>query len=208
MVQGRSAESRNSETRESVTGSGIVERVALAMQEACEGPVGDFETGPLSRPHECYVVSARSAIATMREMSAEFGDFLSHVVLQARRPEVDNWTNIYPAQLEQMSKDGNIVRAVEVISVEASGVMDVARRAANRVAGWSPAKQDFARRVSETFEQKPELRDFSAAKIDENFWFTFPMEPPGPGEDLSENKKSALSESSLTPSSNQSDPTP
>ncbi len=47
--------------------SEMLERVAKAIQEACEGPIADFDV----RPHECYVKCARAAIGAMREPTVE-----------------------------------------------------------------------------------------------------------------------------------------
>ncbi len=47
--------------------SEMIERVAKAVQEACEGLAGEFDV----RPHECYVKCARAAIEAMRQPTVE-----------------------------------------------------------------------------------------------------------------------------------------
>jgi hypothetical protein len=63
----------------------MVERVALAMQEACEGPAGDFD----KRPHKTYVKCARVAIAAMRDPTVAMQEV-------GYGPDPRDWNDMFP----------------------------------------------------------------------------------------------------------------
>jgi hypothetical protein len=75
----------------------MIDRVALAMQLACEGPMGDFERGHYTRPHETYVKCARAALEEMREPTVE----MIYAVGSDYGPALeDNWKTMIDGALK------------------------------------------------------------------------------------------------------------
>jgi hypothetical protein len=87
----------------------MIERVALAMQEACEGPAGELEVGGYARPHECYVKSARAAIEAMREPTPDALRIFEALVDSQCHDQTleDGWRMMIDAALAQSVGTGN-----------------------------------------------------------------------------------------------------